>query len=238
MGAFCLAAGSYFTDLFTVEAGNGAYAFLPYLVTAAAVAILFAAAYFTFWRAQESRLLSRLRDAGAVGREAGKTLEEVGYPPKKLRTRFLMRLMRSPACMLYRNLSTEEIDALMHAFSEEEPQTETETKADASPTVQDGAEPKNTASDGSPAPETETEKSARKDRREHARELRRRGLTLAVREDTRFYIREDRLEYVEEQAVKFSLDDYMGLLYTTVITAVLWFIVMNFLDNIVGLFVK
>lgn len=85
MHTFCLAAGSYFADLFTVEAGNGAYAFLPYLVTAAAVAILFAAAYFTFWRAQESRLLSRLRDADAVGREAGKTLEEVGYPPKKLR---------------------------------------------------------------------------------------------------------------------------------------------------------
>ena len=71
MHAFCLAAGSYFADLFTVEAGNGAYAFLPYLVTAAAVAILFAAAYFTFWRAQESRLLSRLRDADAVGQEAG-----------------------------------------------------------------------------------------------------------------------------------------------------------------------
>ena len=30
----------------------------------------------------------------------------------------------------------------------------------------------------------------------------------------------------------------MGLLYTTGITVVLWFIVMNFLDNIVGLFVK
>ena len=130
MGAFCLSAGSYFADLFTVEAGNGSYAFLPYLVTAAAIAILFAAAYFTFWRAQESRLLSRLRDAGAVGREAGKTLGEVGYPPKKLRTRFLMRLMRSPACMLYRKRSTEEIDTLMHAFGEE-PQGETET--DASP---------------------------------------------------------------------------------------------------------
>lgn len=235
MGAFCLSAGSYFADLFTVEAGNGSYAFLPYLVTAAAIAILFAAAYFTFWRAQESRLLSRLRDAGAVGREAGKTLGEVGYPPKKLRTRFLMRLMRSPACMLYRNLSTEEIDTLMHAFGEE-PQGETET--DASPAAQDGAEPKNTASDGSSAPETANEKAARKDRREHARELRRRGLALTVREDTRFYIREDRLDYVKEHAAKFSLDDYMGLLYTTVITVVLWFIVMNFLDNIVGLFVK
>lgn len=238
MHAFCLAAGSYFADLFTVEAGNGAYAFLPYLVTAAAVAILFAAAYFTFWRAQESRLLSRLRDAGAVGREAGKTLEEVGYPPKKLRTRLLMRLMRSPACMLYRNLSTEEIDALIHAFGEEEPQSETEPETNASPAVQDGAEPKNTASDGSPAPESANEKSAQKEKREHTRELRRRGLALTVREDTRFYIREDRLDYVKEQAAKFSLDDYMGLLYTTVITVVLWFIVMNFLDNIVGLFVK
>lgn len=235
MDAFCLAAGSYFADLFTVEAGNGAYAFLPYLVTAAAVAILLAAAYFTFWRAQESRLLSRLRDAGAVGREAGKTLGEIGYPPKKLRTRLLMRLMRSPACMLYRNLSTEEIDALERAF-DEDPQTETE--ADASPAAQDGAEPKNTAPDGAPAPETANDKSVRKDRREHARELRRRGLALTVREDTRFYIRDDRLDYVEEQAAKFSLDDYMGLLYTTVITVVLWFIVMNFLDNIVALFVK
>ena len=238
MHTFCLAAGSYFADLFTVEAGNGAYAFLPYLVTAAAVAILFAAAYFTFWRAQESRLLSRLRDADAVGREAGKTLEEVGYPPKKLRTRLLMRLMRSPACMLYRNLSTEEIDALIHAFGEEEPQSETEPETNASPAVQDGAEPKNTASDGSPAPESANEKSAQKDKREHTRELRRRGLALTVREDTRFYIREDRLDYVKERAAKFSLDDYMGLLYTTVITVVLWFIVMNFLDNIVGLFVK
>ncbi|MGM9609830.1 MAG: hypothetical protein ACI3XE_06375 [Eubacteriales bacterium] len=236
MHAFCLSAGSYFADLFTVEAGNGAYAFLPYLVTAAAVAILLAAVYFTFWRARESRLLSRLRDAGAVGQGAGKTLGEVGYPPNKLRTRLLMRLMRSPACMLYRNLSTEEIDALSHAFEAEKPQTEAE--ADASPAVQDGAEPKNTASDGSPAPETANEKSARKEKREHTRELRRRGLTLTVREDTRFYIREDRLDYVEEQAARFSLDDYMGLLYTTVITVVLWFIVMNFLDNIVGLFVK
>lgn len=235
MGAFCLAAGSYFADLFTVEAGNGAYAFLPYLVTAAAVAILLAAAYFTFWRAQESRLLSRLRDAGAVGGEAGKTLGEIGYPPKKLRTRLLMRLMRSPACMLYRNLSTEEIDALERAFDED---SQTETEADASPAVQDGAEPKNTAPDGAPAPETANDKSVREDRREHARELRRRGLALTVREDTRFYIRDDRLDYVEEQAAKFSLDDYMGLLYTTVITVVLWFIVMNFLDNIVGLFVK
>ena len=43
---------------------------------------------------------------------------------------------------------------------------------------------------------------------------------------------------MKERAAKFSLDDYMGLLYTTVITVVLWFIVMNFLDNIVGLFVK
>lgn len=242
MHAFCLSAESYFADLFTVEAGNGAYAFLPYLVTAAAVAILLAAVYFTFWRAQESRLLSRLRDAGAVGRGAGKTLGEVGYPPNKLRTRLLMRLLRSPACMLYRNLSTEEIDTLSHAFEAEMSQTETKTKAeaetDASTAAQDGAEPRNTASDGSPAPEPANEKSARKDRREHARELRRRGLALTVREDTRFYIREERLDYVEEQAAKFSLDDYMGLLYTTVITVVLWFTVLNFLDNIVGLFVK
>ena len=246
MHAFCLSAGSYFADLFTVEAGNGAYAFLPYLVTAAAVAILLAAVYFTFWRAQESRLLSRLRDAGAVGRGAGKTLGEVGYPPNKLRTRLLMRLLRSPACMLYRNLSTEEIDTLSHAFeaemsqteTETEAETETETEANASTAAQDGAEPRNTASDGSPAPEPANEKSAQKDRREHARELRRRGLALTVREDTRFYIREERLDYVKEQAVRFSLDDYMGLLYTTVITVVLWFIVMNFLDNIVGLFIK
>ena len=38
--------------------------------------------------------------------------------------------------------------------------------------------------------------------------------------------------------MKFSADDYMGLVYTSVAAVLLWFLLLNVLDPLLGLFVK
>lgn len=112
----CLTA-SYFADLFRVDVGGGFYAFLPFLLTAMAVGVVLAAAVFTLLRAMEAKFLRRLTEAGADSAEAGKTLPEIGYAQGAFRTRWLLHLLHSPTCILYRNASSDEYDRVRAQFA-------------------------------------------------------------------------------------------------------------------------
>lgn len=112
----CLTA-SYFADLFRVDVGGGFYAFLPFLLTAMAVGVVLAAVVFTLLRAMEAKFLRRLTEAGADSAEAGKTLPEVGYTRGTFRTQWLLHLLHSPTCILYRNASSDEYDRVRAQFA-------------------------------------------------------------------------------------------------------------------------
>ena len=112
----CLTA-SYFADLFRVDVGGGFYAFLPFLLTAMAVGVVLAAVVFTLLRAMEAKFLRRLTEAGADSAEAGKTLPEIGYARGTFRTRWLLHLLHSPTCILYRNASSDEYDRVRAQFA-------------------------------------------------------------------------------------------------------------------------
>lgn len=121
---------SYMGDLFTVEAGDGTLALLPYILTAIAVGVFAAAICFTVWRAWEASFLRRLTESGADAPERGKTLAELGYEKSSLRCRLLRRALRSPASILYRNASSDVCDATRAAFAEGVAPTRSETGDD------------------------------------------------------------------------------------------------------------
>ena len=259
----CLTA-SYFADLFRVDVGGGFYAFLPFLVTAMAVGVVLAAVVFTLLRAMEAKFLRRLTEAGADSAEAGKTLPEVGYTRGTFRTRWLLHLLHSPTCILYRNASSDEYDRVRAQFAamgagnaaaEEESGTgacHAATDADGADTdesaaVMAHATPENTetstAHDGAGTGENPTaphggDAEERRARREEARRQRRLGLKIAATDETRFYIPADRRAYVEEHAAKFSTDDVMGLLYSVAAAGLLWFILLNVLNPLLKLLTK
>ncbi len=255
----CLTA-SYFADLFRVDVGGGFYAFLPFLLTAMAVGVVLAAGVFTLLRAMEAKFLRRLTEAGADSAEAGKTLPEAGYAPGSFRTRWLLHLLHSPTCILYRNASSDEYDRVRAQFAamgaggnaatEEESGTGSTGKgtgACLAATDADGADVNGSAAvmadaatetaENPTAPHGE-DAEERRARREEARRQRRLGLKIAATEETRFYIPADRRAYVEEHAAKFSTDDVMGLLYSVAAAGLLWFILLNFLNPLLKLLTK
>lgn len=154
-------AASYFTDLFEVGVGGGVYAFLPFLVTAIAIGVVLAAVVFTILRAREATFLRRLTEAGADSAEAGKTLAELGYAPGALRTRLLMRMLKSPTCFLYRNASSDELDRVKAAFSARQVEADNaagETAIEKSAAADEAAD--RTAAVGDAATETVTAEAA------------------------------------------------------------------------------
>lgn len=246
-------AASYFADLFTIDVGDGVYAFLPFLVTAIAVGVLLAAAVFTLLRAMEATFLRRLTEAGADSSDAGKTLSELGYAPGSLRTRWLLHSLHSPTCILYRNASSDEYDRIKAQLgggetakaatgngaegTEEDaaghPAADSAGKAGA-PAVTDAA-----AESGSRVPARRGESAdERRAAREEAQRQRRLGLRIPTTGATRFYIPADRRAYVEERASKFSADDVMGLVYTAAATGLVWFILLNVLEPLLKALTK
>ena len=207
----------YFRDLFTFDAGDGSLTYLPFLVTAVAVGVLLAAGCFTIVRAQESKLLKRLLSADAIGRGNAKSLTDLGYRPGTLEAKLTLRALRSPACALYRNTSSAELDALKERFSGEgsafgeAPREQAETMTDEE-------------REGKP-----DEKTAARKARAEAKRRRNMGLRLAVNQETALYIPEEKRAYVEEHAAKFSPDDWMGLVYTACGVLIVWFLVLNLL---------
>lgn len=260
----CLTA-SYFADLFRVDVGGGFYAFLPFLLTAMAVGVVLAAVVFTLLRAMEAKFLRRLTEAGADSAEAGKTLPEIGYARGTFRTRWLLHLLHSPTCILYRNASSDEYDHVRAQFAamgagnaaaEEESGTgsagegtgacRAATDADeagvsGSAAVMAHATPETAATDETaenPTAPHGGDAEERRARREEARRQRRLGLKIAATDETRFYIPTDRRAYVEEHAAKFSTDDVMGLLYSVAAAGLLWFILLNVLTPLLKLLTK
>lgn len=246
-------AASYFADLFTIDVGDGVYAFLPFLVTAIAVGVLLAAAVFTLLRAMEASFLRRLTEAGADSPDAGKTLSELGYAPGSLRARWLLHSLHSPTCILYRNASSVEYDRIKAQLgggetakaatgngaegTEEDaaghPAADSAGKAGA-PAVTDAA-----GETGSGVPARRGESAdERRAAREEAQRQRRLGLRIPATGATRFYIPADRRAYVEERASKFSADDVMGLVYTAAATGLVWFILLNVLEPLLKALTK
>lgn len=222
---------SYFADLFRVENGGEAFAFLPYLITAVAVGVILAAVCFTVLRAREAAFLRRLAESGADAPDTAKTLSELGYIPGTFRYRRLLRRLSDPTGIFYRNASSDALDRLRAQFAASDASAATDGMSDAAndtAATTDSEEPTAKSTD-TQEPDTPHGK---------ARRQKKQGFRLAVDDATRFYIPAERRSYVETRAMKFSADDYMGLVYTSVAAALLWFLLLNVLDPLLGLFVK
>lgn len=238
-------AASYFADLFHVEVGGGAYAFLPYLLTAVAIGVILAAVGFTVLRAIEAAFLRRLTDMGADAPETAKTLTELGLAKGALRTRLLRRMLRDPACILYRNASSDALDRLKGAFSAEEASDTRSGDEEPFATADDAAHGTEGGSSGEAAtrvpgaiPADGKVSDEGRAARESARQRKKMGLRLAVDDATRFYIPGERRAYVASRASVFSADDYMGLFYTVVAAGLLWFILLNLTEPLLRLIAK
>lgn len=226
---------SYFADLFRVEKGGEAFAFLPYLITAVAVGVILAAVCFTILRAREAAFLRRLAESGADAPDTAKTLSELGYIPGTFRYRRLLRRLSDPTGIFYRNASSDALDRLKAQFAASDAEGGTPAATDG---MSDAANDTAVTTDS----EEPTQKSgdAQEPDTPHgkARRQKKQGFRLAVDDATRFYIPAERRSYVETRALKFSADDYMGLVYTSVAAVLLWFLLLNVLDPLLGLFVK
>lgn len=210
------AVASYWGNLFRVDVGGGAYAFLPYLLTAITVGVILAAGYFTVLRALEAAFLRRLIGKGAEAPEDAKTLAELGYQPGTFRTRCLRRMLRDPASIFYRNTTSDELDRVKMQFSAMQA---IEEDGDAGTAAPGSAE-------------------ARKAARAEMRRRKKLGVRLLAGDETHYYIPADRRDYAETHAAKFTADDAMGLVYTTVAAALLWFLLLNVLEPLLKLLVK
>ena len=231
---------SYFADLFRVENGGEAFAFLPYLITAVAVGVILAAVCFTILRAREAAFLRRLAESGADAPDAAKTLPELGYIPGTFRYRRLLRRLSDPTGIFYRNASSDALDRLKAQFAASDAEggtpavtSDAETAANDTTVSAD-----DTVALGRSEEQTPEGGNAKSDAHGGARRQKKQGFRLAVDDATRFYIPAERRSYVETRALKFSADDYMGLVYTSVAAVLLWFLLLNVLDPLLGLFVK
>lgn len=227
---------SYFADLFRVEKGGEAFAFLPYLITAVAVGVILAAICFTVLRAREAAFLRRLAESGADAPDAAKTLSELGYERGTFRYRRLLRRLSDPTGIFYRNASSDALDRLKAQFAASVVEQGNDAATDG---MSDAANDAAAATGDSEEP-TKKSGDAQEPDTPHgkARRQKKLGFRLAVDDATRFYIPAERRSYVETRAMKFSADDYMGLVYTSVAAALLWFLLLNVLDPLLGLFVK
>ena len=230
---------SYFADLFRVENGGEAFAFLPYLITAVAVGVILAAVCFTILRAREAAFLRRLAESGP---DTAKTLSELGYIPGTFRYRRLLRRLSDPTGIFYRNASSDALDRLKAQFAASDAEGGTPVVTTDASAATDGMS--DAASDTAATGDSEEPTAKSTDTQEpdtpsgKARRQKKQGFRLAVDDATRFYIPAERRSYVETRALKFSADDYMGLVYTSVAAALLWFLLLNVLDQLLGLFVK
>ena len=59
-------------------------------------------------------------------------------------------------------------------------------------------------------------------------------LGFLVDEDTAFYILPDRLTYAKSKGGTFTIDDYMSLVYTSLLCIGIWFALLNVLDPLVA----
>lgn len=233
---------SYFADLFRVEKGGEAFAFLPYLITAVAVGVILAAVCFTILRAREAAFLRRLAESGADAPDTAKTLSELGYIPGTFRYRRLLRRLSDPTGIFYRNASSDALDRLKAQFAASDAEGGTPAVTSDASAATDGMSDaaNDTAATGDSEEPTKKSGDAQEPGTPHgkARRQKKQGFRLAVDDATRFYIPAERRSYVETRALKFSTDDYMGLVYTSVAAALLWFLLLNVLDPLLGLFVK
>lgn len=229
---------SYFADLFRVENGGEAFAFLPYLITAVAVGVILAAVCFTILRAREAAFLRRLAESGADAPDTAKTLPELGYIPGTFRYRRLLRRLSDPTGIFYRNASSDALDRLKAQFAASDAEGGTPAVTSDASAATDGMS--DAANDTAVTEPTQKSGDAQEPDTPHgkARRQKKQGFRLAVDDATRFYIPAERRSYVETRAMKFSADDYMGLVYTSVAAALLWFLLLNVLDPLLGLFVK
>lgn len=228
---------SYFADLFRIENGGEAFAFLPYLITAVAAGVILAAICFTVLRAREAAFLQRLAQAGADAPDTAKTLSELGYEPGTSPYRRLLRRLSDPTGIFYRNASSDALDRLKAQFAVMGCVSESDTvgrsaDAAAAPDSCAGIDTAvggiGEAPAGAPSQSGDEGKPCRK----------KSGYRLAIDDKTRFYIPAERRSYVETRAMKFSADDYMGLVYTSAAAILLWFLLLNVLDPLLGLLVK
>lgn len=226
---------SYFADLFRVEKGGEAFAFLPYLITAVAVGVILAAICFTVLRAREAAFLRRLAESGADAPDAAKTLSELGYERGTFRYRRLLRRLGDPTGIFYRNASSDALDRLKAQFAASVVEQGNDAATDG---MSDAAN--DTAATGDSEEPTKKSGDAQEPDTPHGKAQRQKkpGYRLAVDDATRFYIPAERRSYVETRAMNFSADDYMGLVYTSAAAALLWFLLLNVLDPLLGLFVK
>ncbi len=233
---------SYFADLFRVENGGEAFAFLPYLITAVAVGVILAAICFTVLRAREATFLRRLAEAGADAPYTAKTLSELGYTPGTFRYRRLMRRLGDPTDIFYRNASSDALDRLKAQFAASATAGDTPVvTSDASAATEgmsDAANDSTAAVSGEEPTVENADTQQPNTSQSKARRQKKPGYRLAVDDTTRFYIPAERHSYVEARVMNFSADDYMGLVYTSVAAVLLWFLLLNVLDPLLGLFLK
>lgn len=229
---------SYFADLFRVENGGEAFAFLPYLITAVAVGVILAAVCFTILRAREAAFLRRLAESGADAPDTAKTLSELGYIPGTFRYRRLMRRLSEPTGIFYRNASSDALDRLKAQFAVSGTPVVTTDASAATDGMSDAANDTAVTTDSEEATKKSGDAQEPDTPNGKARRQKKQGYRLAVDDATRFYIPAERRSYVETRALKFSADDYMGLVYTSVAAVLLWFLLLNVLDPLLGLFVK
>ncbi len=235
---------SFFKDLFIVEGApeGSVLTFLPFLITALAVGVVLASVYFTVWQLISARLTRRLHEADATAAADAKTLEELGIAPESLRSRVLRFLLRSHACILYKNVSCDELDAqrlamMVEAGEVSNPATYSDAPAEAAPDtaygtvcggISDACPTETGASDAGEEPAaTPTRKQKLRPR-----------IRMRIPPETRFYIIPTRLSYVEEHLLKFSLDDLWGLFFTLAGSVLLWLGAMALLDPLTSFLIK
>ncbi len=230
---FCLSIGSFFRSLFTIDGAeaNSALSTVPYIVTAIALGVLLAAVYFIIWRGIEAKIVKRLFDADATSAADAKSLTEIGIGEKS--GKIIRFLLRSHSAMIYKNVSCDELDKVNLDYMRAIGAVST-PKEETSGTTEDAANAEEMTTDAT-VDDTKTsdavsEKPAKKTKKPRPK------LRMKIPPDTKFYILPTRLSYVEEHALKFSRDDYWGLLYTSLGVVILWFLVMLLLDPLIGLF--
>ncbi len=231
---------NFIYDLFIVkDAPDGSiYALLPYIITAVAIGVILASAYFIVWRAIEASLAKKLRAADATTAADGKTLRELGYKP--FWSGILRYLFRSQACIIYKTISSDALDAHRLALMKQAGEVSDPADAVAEdalpdiidfPTVAD-ADQVASATDIAPVAEEDAGVAPEK---EHPKKKRvRLRARLAVTPDTRFYIMPTRLEYAENHAMKFSRDDIWGFVFTCLGSAIIWLAALALLDPLVA----
>ncbi len=221
---------SFFTNLFVVEGAKegSVLAFLPFMITALAIGVVLASVYFTVWRMIDARLVKRLYDAGATAASDGKTLGELGYQEEALATRVLRLLLASHACIIYKNVSCDALDAQRLALMKQDGEVSDPEVGELAPDEPSSSKAITEASVTEDIGEEMPKKQA--PRRKKIRPRTR----IKITPDTRFYILPTSIEYVERHALKVSADDLWGLGFTLAGSVLIWLGALALLDPLVN----